>query len=149
MAISLVSVSLAGATPPGENSIQAFTRAEEQKARNAKVVLENVRRTKMRQADVVFSKRKFGRDNKGTQVKNIHEFRIDLIAGTNVTEGPYDIAYYLNGRQIERYKESFLPFAFKQNFKGQQPGTYEVRIEVIDQNNQVLASQIQSIEVID
>lgn len=88
-------------------------------------------------------------DNKGTDVTNIYAITVALESPTAYTKSytnKYTIVYYVDGRMTEAMAGS-LPFSFERNYKGLLPGSHEIKVEVEDGADHVLARKNIQIDV--
>jgi hypothetical protein len=84
-------------------------------------------------------------DNKGTDTTNIHQFTVSLRDTPAVDKTPYTIVYYFDDQPSWQWVNQTLPFSFQRNFKGLPAGTHTAKIDIEDQNNNVIGSD--SVEI--
>ena len=87
-------------------------------------------------------------DQRGTDVTNIYNIKVDYTSPESVQNQIYDAAYFVDGRLAEEFKSRSLPFTLKRNFKGLVSGTHEIKIEILDSQEQVLAAKTVTLEVV-
>lgn len=85
-------------------------------------------------------------DKKGTDVTNIYTIEVSALAGAESNK-EYLIVYYLDGRFEEDFSAT-LPYSFKRNFKGHVAGQHEIKIDIEDGQNNILATQTMIINVV-
>lgn len=67
-------------------------------------------------------------DEKGTDITNMYKINISAGPGADPSD-VYTIAWYLDGRRVEIFKNKKLPFSLDQNFKGLPTGEHEIKVE--------------------
>jgi hypothetical protein len=87
-------------------------------------------------------------DNKGTDTTNIYQFTVSLQDTPAVDKTPYTIVYYFDDQPSWQWVNQTLPFSFQRNFKGLPAGNHTVKIDIEDQNNNVVGTDSVTINVI-
>ncbi|VAW47767.1 hypothetical protein MNBD_GAMMA03-1550 [hydrothermal vent metagenome] len=85
--------------------------------------------------------------NFGSHQKYIHQVSIGLLDKT-LAETQYLILYFCDDQFIKEYKNQTLPYSFLINLAGKTVGTHEIRIDIEDGNDNVLASETISVNVV-
>lgn len=94
---------------------------------------------------VTLSASKMREDDRGTDVSNIYTIVVEPV--DQESSGPYNILYFLDGAYVEEFKDEMLPYSFSRNFKGQNDGQHEVRIDIESKDLRIVARQVTVINV--
>ncbi len=87
-------------------------------------------------------------DAQGTDVTNIYVIKINFADETFRTSEQYTIVYFLDGRRILEYTQKALPFSFMRNLRGQRAGVHEIKIEIEDNDENVIARKMMPVTVV-
>jgi len=101
----------------------------------------NATNTTLTNSVVGFTAEPAERDHLGTDVSYAFKFTVDFIEEGWDEQQPYVIVYYINNDPVEQFDHVLLPYEFVRNFKGMDGGTYTIRIDIEDDEGNVLASK--------
>ncbi len=87
---------------------------------------------------------KMKRDELGTDVQNIFVITVDPIGSSQST---YTVIYYLDDLFVEEFKGRTLPFTFRRNLKGVTRGAHTIKVEIENDNNDIVATQEKRVRV--
>ena len=85
-------------------------------------------------------------DDRGTDVSNIYTISVDCKDKRN-NGTSFNIFYYLDGVYVEKFNGQMLSFSFTRNFKGQLDKSHEIRIDLEDKDQRIVARQVVLIDV--
>lgn len=94
---------------------------------------------------ITLSTVKMQEDDRGTDVSNIYTIVVEQV--DKESSGPYNVMYFFDGVYREEFKDVMLPYSFTRNFKGQNDGQHEVRIDIETKDLRIVARQVTVINV--
>lgn len=87
------------------------------------------------------------KDKFGTKTGHIKVFELNADKKKIITEGPYTVKLYIDGKYYHKYDNARMPFEFKQNFKGLSAGTHTFKVEIVDGTGNVISAEESYIDV--
>ncbi|MBZ0165888.1 MAG: hypothetical protein K8I00_03705 [Candidatus Omnitrophica bacterium] len=104
--------------------------------------------SELRSQDIRVNTKKRPVDNKGTNVRNVHTITVDMQENLLSPDESYNLVYFFNGKPVWQFSNVRLPYTFTRDYRGQRPGTHTIKIDIEDDEGNVLATQSSSIQVV-
>jgi hypothetical protein len=89
---------------------------------------------------IKLSAEKAKKDRQGTDTAETHAFSVGFAEKDRTDTVGYTVIYFLDGQPLSQWTQQTIPFSFKRNFKGLEPGEHTIKIDVEDANNTVVAT---------